>query len=274
MSNNPLRAYFRKPEIYFKLPSGGKFYSADVVTIPPNGELPVYPMSTLDEMTIRNPDGLFNGDSTVRVIKNCIPDIKDPWKLNDIDMEAVIIAIRAASTDGKLEITVTCPSCTEETKFDLDLLRMLAEKKDIDYSKPLVIGELSFFFRPLSYEETNRNSMIQFELEREVSAVYNIEDEEQKSKAMAASIKKLNEMMLDLVSLTIAYVQTPETRVTENQFIREFLNECNAKTHTAIKEYSVEMRKQNSTPPLKITCPHCGNKFDQSLVLNFTDFFD
>lgn len=274
MSNNPLRAYFRKPEIYFKLPSEGKFYPPGVVNIPPNGELAVYPMSTLDEMTIRNPDGLFNGDSTIRVIKNCIPEIKDPWQLNDVDMEAVIIAIRAASNDGKIEITVTCPSCTEETKFDLDLLRMLAEKKNVDYETPLIIGDLSFYFRPLTYAESNKNSMTQFEIEREVSLVYDIEDDEQKRTAMSAGITKLNAMMLDIISQTIASVKTPETSVTETEYIREFLTECDAKTHKMIKDYSVEMKQKNATPPLKITCPHCQHKFEQNLILNFTDFFE
>lgn len=274
MSDNPLRAYFRRPAIYFKLPSEGKFYGPGVINTTATGELPVYPMTTTDELTIRNPDGMFNGESTVRVIKNCIPDIIDPWQLNDSDMEAVIIAIRAASEDGKLEIMTTCPSCSEETKYDVDLLKMLAERQPVDYSRPLVIGDLTVRFKPLSYAETNKNSLLQFEIQREVAMIDDIEDEEQKKKIMSANITKLSEIMLRVISQTIESIQTPEVTVTDHKHIQEFLTECDSKTHRIIKDYSVELKKQNESKPLNVVCPSCNTKFEQSLVLNFTDFFE
>jgi hypothetical protein len=273
MSNNPLKAYFRRPSIYFKLPSEGKYYQPGVVDIPPNGELAVYPMTSMDEMAIRTPDGLFNGDSLVRVIKNCIPDIKDPWKLNDIDIEAIVIAIRAASVDGKIEIGSTCPSCNEEATYDIDLLRLLVEKRTVDYSTPLEIGELVFTFRPLTYAETNANSLKQFEVQRMVNMIDDFEDGEEKTKMYGESMKKLNDMLVGVVAQTIESIKTPETTVTEPQYITEFLAECDSKTNNQIKEYSGKLRTANDTPPLKMTCIHCGHKYDQSLVLNFTNFF-
>jgi len=274
MSNNPLKSYFRRPAIYFKLPSGGRFYAEGTVNIPPNEELAVYPMTTIDEMAVRNPDGMFNGDSTIRVIKNCIPDIIDPWSLNDIDMESVIIAIRAASGDGKMEITTTCTSCSEETKFDLDLLRMLNERKPADYSKTLQVGELEIAFKPLAYHETNKNGLAQFEIEREMSMVENITDETEKQRLISRNIARLNSMMMDIISQTVLSVKTPETTVTNSDYIKEYLTECDAKTHAAIKEFSISLKRENESKPLKVTCPHCGTAYEQNLVLNFTDFFD
>jgi hypothetical protein len=61
VDNNPLRQYFRRPSIYFRLPSDGRYYDASVVSMPPNRELPVYTMTAIDEMTVRTPDALFNG---------------------------------------------------------------------------------------------------------------------------------------------------------------------------------------------------------------------
>jgi hypothetical protein len=272
-SNNPLKAYFRQPAIYFSLPSKAIFYPAGVVDIPPNGELPVYPMTTMDELTLRNPDGMFNGDSTVRVIKNCIPNILDPWQLNDIDMESVIIAIRAASGDGKMEIVTTCPNCSEETKFDIDLLKMLAERTPSDYTQPLTIGELSIYFKPLTYGETNKNGQLQFEIQREVAMAEELSDENEKQKIINQCIGKLNTMMMHVISQTVDHITTPETTVTDQQHIQEFLTECDSKTHNAIKEYSIKMKRHNETKPLDIKCPHCTHEYEQPLVLNFTDFF-
>jgi hypothetical protein len=273
MSDNPLKAYFRRPVIYFKLPSGGKYYPPGVVNIPPNGELPVYAMTSADEIDVKTPDGLFNGASTVRVIKNCIPNIIDPWQLNDVDIEATIIAIRAATVDGKMEVVTTCPECSEESKYDIDLLKLLNEKQDIDYEAPLTIGELEIKFRPLTYHQTNQNGIKQFEIQRFAALMETHEDEIEKQKVLSEALKQLNEMMIGVVTQTIEYIKTPETTVTSSEYISEFLTGCDGKTNKIIKEYSSEMRQKNDTKPLQMTCMHCRHEYKQPLVLNFTDFF-
>jgi hypothetical protein len=273
MNDNPLKAYFRRPSMYFKLPSEGKYYPPGVVDIPPNGELPIYPMTTMDEMTIRTPDGLYNGDSVVRVIKNCVPAILDPWKLNDIDVEAIIVAIRAASVDGKLEIESECPSCKDTATYDIDLMRLLSEKRNVDYSTPLEIKELIIKFRPLTYAETNANAMKQLEIQRMVVALEEYEDGEEKQRMIADGFKKLSDMMNSIVSQTIESITTPETTVVEPEFIYEFMTECDGKTSAIIKEHSAKLRLTNDTPPLKMKCIHCQHDYEQALVLNFSNFF-
>ena len=66
---NPLAKHFRQPAIYIKLPSNGEYYDDAIVTIPENGELPVYPMTALDEISYRTADALFNGAAVANVIK-------------------------------------------------------------------------------------------------------------------------------------------------------------------------------------------------------------
>lgn len=273
MSNNPLQQYFRRPTIYFTLPSGGKFYGPGVVNFPANKELPVYPMTSLDEISIRTPDGLFNGSSTVEVIKSCIPAIVDPWKLNSIDMEAVMVAIRAASVDGKMEIISTCPSCSEESKYDIDLLKLLVEKVDVDYSG-LVLGELTVNFRPLTYAESNENSKRQFEIQRLMATMDDYEDSAEKQKIMKECMDKMNHLFNDIVTQMIESVTTPETTVTDRVHISEFVTGSDRKTNKAIKEKSTALRQANDTKPLKIRCINCGHEYKQGLVLNFTDFFE
>ena len=63
MSNNPLTQYFRQPAIYVKLPSNGQHYPEAALNMPANNELPVYPMTAIDEITYRTPDALFNGNA-------------------------------------------------------------------------------------------------------------------------------------------------------------------------------------------------------------------
>jgi bacterioferritin-associated ferredoxin len=273
MTDNPLKQYFRRPSIYFKLPSEGKYYGPDVVNIPPNDELPVYPMTSIDEITVKTPDGLFNGAAIVSVITSCIPDIKDPWKLNSIDMEACIIAIRAASMDGKIDVGSTCPKCENSSTYSVNLMNLLMDKVKVDYDTPLKIRDLEIKFKPLTYAETNKHNVDQFQIQRTILALEKMEDENQRNTIMSETITKMNEMMNNVLCDTIESIKTPETTVIDRSYIREFLTSCDGKTSNTIKEYSTNLRQANDTKPLKVTCTECGNEYKQPLVLNFTDFF-
>jgi hypothetical protein len=274
MSDNPLRQYFRRPAIYFKLPSEGKYYPPGVVDMPPNGELPVYPMSSRDEILVRTPDGLYNGASVVEVIKNCIPAINNPWLLNSIDIEAVIIAIRAASVDGKMDITSTCPSCNENSEYTINLLTMLTEKVDVDYDMPLELGDLEIKFRPLSFQESNNNQLGQIEVQRIIAQLDEYEDGESKQAMIKDGISKLNILMNSVLVQTIEYIKTPEAVVTDSDHIKEFLEECDSKTARIVKDRSIELKQKNENKPLKMVCMSCKHEYQQPLILNFTDFFE
>jgi hypothetical protein len=274
LENNPLKQYFRRPSIYFKLPSGGVYYTSNIVNIPPNGELPVYPMTAIDEMTIRTPDGLFNGAAVVELIKSCIPNIVDPWKLNNVDLDAVIVAIKAASGDGSMAIGSQCPSCNEQNEYEIDLLSILNKSVFIDYTDILKIRELEIKFRPLTYEETNKNSLNQFKIQKTLVTIDSYEDGEEKSKLMSDTIVQLTDLVTRMVANTIEHIQTPETLVTEKDYIVEFLNNCDRDTGSLIRNKSVELREKNELEPIDIKCPDCKHEYKQKIELNVTDFFD
>lgn len=273
-NNNPLKQYFRRPSLYFKLPSLGKYYTDGVVNVPDNGELPVYPMTAIDEMTIRTPDGVFNGAAVVDLIKSCVPNVLDPWKLNNIDLDSIIVAIKAASGDGNMTIGSTCPSCKEETEYDINLISILSSIKSIDYDSTLNVGELKIKFKPLTYAETNQNGLDQFQIQKVLISIEDYENEDDKRHIMSETLKKLNHLIVNIVASTIEYIETPETKVIESEFIIDFLNNCDKNTSSAIKDRSIELREQNELDPIKIKCPSCQHEYKQKIVLNVTDFFD
>ena len=273
MSENPLKHYFRTPAIYMTLPSGVGFYPPTVVEYPENGQLPVFPMTNTDEIHVRNPDGLFSGQSMVEVIKSCIPAIKNPWAICNIDIEAIVVAIRAASMDTDMEIVSTCPACKEESKYGINLTNILAEKVNIDYSKTLDIGELSVKFRPLTYKEMNENAIKQFAIQRAFASMDSIADEAQKQKVVADTIEKINELTNTILVSSIESIKTPEATVTDPTFIDEFMTNCDSKTNKTIKDYSIALKEKNDTKPLKMKCVSCSHDYTQSLILNYADFF-
>lgn len=98
---NPLSQWFRQPKVYIKLPSNGEFYPHGALDKSANGEYPVYAMNAKDELMFKTPDALLTGQSTVEVIKSCIPAIQDPWSMPSIDLDVALVAIRIATYGQK-----------------------------------------------------------------------------------------------------------------------------------------------------------------------------
>ncbi len=271
---NPLKQYFRRPAMYLKLPSGGQFYDEMTVRIPDNGELPIYPMTAIDEVTAKTPDALFNGSAVVEIIRSCVPNIINPDKLNSIDLDAVLIAIRAASVGSEMDIESDCVSCKETNKFGLNLMGLLASIKPGDYDKELFVGDLSFTFRPLSLSEINEGNMAQFEVQREMINARSIEDVDGQNEATSKVLGKVNELSFRVVAKGIREVKTPEITVDDSNHILDYLKNCDKKVFDTLRNHVISLRETSEIKPLKITCVHCQYEYEQPFTLNVSDFFE
>jgi hypothetical protein len=272
MEQNPLRQFFRRPSIYIKLPSGGRFYGPDIYEPTENGEIPIYPMSAIDEITSKTPDAVFSGQAVVDIIQSCVPNIKNAWKLNVIDMETIIIAIRIASSGEELDITSTCPACENEADYGVNLVQIMSNQGDINYEETLKLRDLEIKFKPLTYKETNNNNLAQYEL-RKIAAIWEASEATQTTEDVKEAVQKLNQLMTDIIASTVEYIKTPEVTVTNQEFIREFLENCDRQTNKAIKEKSMELKTRNDLKPMRLKCTNCNHEYDQELMLNITNFF-
>ena len=86
---NPLSSFMRQPKIYIRLPSGGESWPTDSIEIPITGELPVYSMTEKDELMLKVPDALMNGQAIVDVVQHCIPASKNAWMIPNIDLDVI-----------------------------------------------------------------------------------------------------------------------------------------------------------------------------------------
>jgi hypothetical protein len=273
MDNNPLKQYFRRPAIYLKLPSGGKYYPQGAIDIPVNGEVPIYPMTAVDEITTKTPDALFNGSAVVEIIKSCVPSIKNPWEIPLIDLDPILVAIRTATNGNNMDITSKCPACEEEASYGINLGNLLGTLQKGKYDEPLLLQDLSFKFKPLAYKQINHINQTQFEIQTVVMGLDNIEDENIKKQKSNETMQKLNELSVSLVSETIESITTPSAVVAEKEFIIDFLKNCEKQTFETLRNYAIKMRESSEIKPLKMKCIHCEHEYDQSLILNPTDFF-
>jgi bacterioferritin-associated ferredoxin len=243
--------------------------------MPENGELPIYPMTAIDDITTRTPDALFNGTAVIELIKSCVPNIKDPWAISNIDMDAILVAIKSASSEsGEMNIDSTCPACETNATFGISLAAILGSISSPDYESELEYGDLSFKLKPISYREINNAAMEQFEFQKMAAQVDNIEDEELRNKTVKDALEKITNITMNLLSHSVDHIKTPTSTVTDREFILEFLRNCDKKIYTAIRDHSSKLREEAEIKPMPIKCTNCQNEYTQSITLNPTDFFD
>jgi len=272
---NPLSKYFRQPAIHLRLPSGGKFYPAGTVTLPPNGEIPIFPMTAVDEITNRTPDALFNGASTAGVIGSCVPAITDPWAVTAVDLSALLCAIRLASYGHEMEISSTCPSCGHTHQVTVDLRTVLDNIKMPDYDKPLSIGDLTMFFTPLTYRQINDISRVQYEDSKIIQIVNNSEaGEEEKMKQLGDAFRRITTLTIRSISASVAAIKTSDAMVTDNKQIEEFLVNAPKNVFETVRDKVIELRSQTDIPPLSLACPECSHEYKQEFTLDMSNFFE
>jgi hypothetical protein len=272
--SNPLSQYFRQPSIYIKLPSNGEYYASGALVMPENSELPVLPMTAIDEITYRTPDALYNGQATVSVIQSCVPAIKNAWSVPAPDLDTILIGIRIASYGHDMDFATACPSCGHESEQTIDLRQVLDQIRSPDYSKSVDAGDMQIFFRPMTYKDLNNNNQLQFEQQKllQVLPDSNIADSD-KMNALSVALKKITEITVLALSQSIAAIKTPNAMVTDSAYISEFLQNCDRTLFNRIRDFIIDTKSQSEMQPLRLRCSECDHQYEQAITLDMSSFF-
>lgn len=252
-SQNPLMGLMRQPKIYIRLPSGGQYWDPGSIDIPENGEFPVYSMTAQDELTLKIPDALMNGQSVVDVIQHCIPNVKNAWACPNLDMDAILIAIRIATYGEKMTVPITVG--TYEADYELDL-RVLLQQLETQITWDPVVSvsdDLTVYVRPVTYRTMTESAMQTFETQKLIQLAANdsIPDEE-KLETFKDSFAKLNRLTIGIVNESVYQVDSTAGQVTNRQHIQEFMNNVDKSTFGKIKDHIDKLREGNTIKPLTI----------------------
>jgi hypothetical protein len=273
-TDNPLRQFFRQPAIYIRLPSNGKGWRPGSLNMPQSGELPVYPMTAIDEITYKTPDALFNGEAVVSVIQSCMPNILDAWAVPSTDIDAILVAIRIASYGHSMDIGTTCPECKTENEFGLDLRTVIDRLEAADYAQPLSTGDLEIYFRPLDYHQINANSQYQFQQQKTLAALDNTEiPETDRVNQINAMMRQIMDVTVNTITQSILEIRAPSTIVSEAEHIHEFVAKCDRDMFNKIRDKVVALREASELKPLSLTCPSCQHRYQQAFTMDMSRFF-
>ena len=243
--------------------------------MPPTGELPVYPMTAIDEITYRTPDALFNGSATTNVIKSCIPNIINPWAIPAMDIDTILVSIRIASYGHSMDIESQCPHCKTQDSYGVDLRTVLDSLKSPDYQQNIAYRDIEIYFKPMTYKDLNDNNKKQFEEQRLLQGIENFEQsDEDKINRLTQALKKITEITVDALGQCIAAIKTPTALVTETNYINEFLKNCDRTLFNQIRDHIVDQKSMSELQPLTIKCRECSQEYSQSITLDMSNFFD
>ena len=117
LPTNPLLAKIKIPGRTFQLPSRGALYNNGELG-GTEGEVHVHPMSALAEISLKNPDLLFNGKALNQVFAECIPEIKKPTELYGRDIDAIMFYLRLVTYGPEFEIRVRHDCDESKTRGD------------------------------------------------------------------------------------------------------------------------------------------------------------
>lgn len=276
-SQNPLKKHFRRPSIFFKLPSRGKFWAEGALELPATGDIPVYPMTTADEITLKTPDGLMNGSSVVEVIQSCCPSIKNAWDMPSVDTDALLIAIRIASYGSDMEMNTVCPHCNARNAYTFNLTAMLDQAKSPDYNKPVMFDGLEIKLRPLNYLEITKTNIKSYEEQRIVDSLKDesISDEVRNAE-IKASVERIMAANEESLLASTEYIKTEDgDYITNKEFIKEYYENASANAVKAVRARMEEYAVEGALPVSTVECveEECGKQFSFPLTFDYSSFF-
>ena len=268
---NPLKQFYRTPKLYINLPSGGQFNNIGEKAA--NGEIPVYAMTARDEIVMRNPDALLNGDAVIQLIKSCAPDIKDARNLPVCDVDILLIAVRMATHGSVIDTKLTSPHSKKEADYQINLESIIEDIKTMpSENKVILSNSCVIYVKPFSYAIQSRLNLLAYDHSKALRNVTDLNSET--AVQFKAVFTQLADTNMDVIVESIEKVVTPDgTVVTDNKHIKDFMASIPSTDHKKVDDKILELNKSSTVAKRKFTCTETGKTFESEVRLDPSDFF-
>lgn len=270
-AQNPLKQFYRAPKLYVNLPSRGKFNKVADETI--TGEIPVYAMTSKDELLMKNPDALLNGDAVVEAVKSCAPNIKNPKELPVCDIDLLLIAIRMATFGEFMEAKLKSPHTDKIGTYDINLNNIVESVGEIPAENNVTLANgCTVYVKPFTYELQTQINLVAYD---QATALKNVGEV---SSATAQQFKsmftKLAEINTDVIAKSIYQIKTPDGDVvTDTDHIKDFLANLESRDAKIVDGKIDELNKSGTSFKQEVICKETEKPFEADIRLDPSDFF-
>ncbi|CAB4123116.1 hypothetical protein UFOVP29_275 [uncultured Caudovirales phage] len=280
MTSNPLQSYFRQATTYILLPSQGKWYQPQDVTLTASNEISIMAMTARDDVLLNTPDAMLNGEALKKVIQNCVPDVHNVNALLMPDLEAIFVGMKLASNNGSIEINKVCPSCGAECNFDLQCQSVLDGQVMIDLDDSVVYIDQTLRVHVKPYNFQQRSIFIQREFEEEkilrsFDASNPNPNEFTRAEVMAEAVDRISLLTYRLVAGSITSVEILSTgeHVSDPNNIAEWLMNITSQQAEKVMQAVDDLNKCGPQKQLPIQCAACQFEWKDGVNYDPISFF-
>lgn len=277
-NHNPLKQYFRKPGIWVKLPSQGRFYKDKPEGLNDMGEIPVYPMTAKDELLLKNADALLNGNAVYEIIRSCAPGIKTPEETPAVDLDAILLAVRRCTYGDRMDVA-TQHDCKENAinNVSIDLNMFIAGIKVVDNDATVTFDTgIVAQIKPVTVKQLLHLNWVQYEQIRNIQlAESSTTDEKQRVDLLQTSFAELTKESINVISDCVEFVTLPDgATVLDSTNIKEWIGDLARPEYKKLENAVMGMASKGVDKTFKVHCDHCNQEYDATLDLNPTTFFE
>ena len=110
-----------------------------------------------------------------------------------------------------------------------------------DFSEPVIIGDITVYFKPLTYKDQNDNNTAQFQDQKMLEALPTSDmPEEEKIAALQQAFNNISLLTLNAIADSISMMKTGDDVVVDKDHIKEYLQNCNNKS---FEKYARRLKK-------------------------------
>ena len=278
-AENPLSRWMRQPEIYIKLPSQGYFSENNDYELSVDNELGIAPMTTSDDILLKSPEGLLNGESMATVIQSCAPGIKNVKKLPAPDIDAILIGIRLVTYGDEMTFEVQCPECQTTNNYSTSLRYALENISLLEPSYPIKLNnELTVFIRPFYYEDSVKEALQRYHEAQALTllAEADLEDLE-KTKKYTESITKIADLMTQLCASCVIKIIDPNNNEIEatREDVFQWVKNLSKQDAQKITDKVTEINNTGVNKEVEIICNNekCKHEWKSQISFDPSYFF-
>ena len=210
-------------------------------------------MTAKDELALKVPDALMNGQAVVDVIQHCVPNIKNAWNCPSIDVDMILIAIRLATYGEMMSTPVKIKDL--ELEYQVDLRTIMDQlTNQINWVPAIPVNdELTVFVKPLTYKHISQAAIQSFETQK-IMNVVNDESmsDERKLELFKESFSKMTQATIGTIVDSINRVESIHGTTDDPEHIKEFVNNIDKEIYSKIENHLTALREQNSIKPMRV----------------------
>ena len=295
-NENPLKIFFRKSKFKMTLPSGGRWYPQGSITLNTDGTVDVLAMNADDDIRFRAGEVSLTGKSTLDLIHSCIPAINTPEIIPSIDVDSILLAIRAASYGDEFTTTVSVPNTKKVRKVTLKISDLLGRVPTdaAAWDDDLVITnedglKLSLKLQPIQLQDLFKLTKFIVAKQRSLQHILSSGINEEEAQKLDTSFREITEGAIDMIASGIQSAVISDSngnnlaKYTAGQdpksAVNELLVNMDVVYFNAIKKHMDEQRKKFTvtTGPIDATeeeiAAGASKTWQADIVFGGSEFF-